>query len=52
MPLTGTGHRRFADPARLAVLGPCEDCRAVQATTGGIDPYAGQTRPAPRTAEE
>lgn len=45
-------HWMYADPARLAVLELCEDCRAVAATTGGLDPYAGPARPRPRTAED
>jgi ferredoxin len=45
-------HWMFADPKRLAVLELCEDCRVVEATTGGLDPYAGTPRPRPRTAED
>jgi ferredoxin len=45
-------HWMYADPARLAVLELCEDCRAVASTTGGLDPYAGPERPRPRTAED
>ncbi|MFT8245943.1 4Fe-4S dicluster domain-containing protein [Roseomonas sp. BN140053] len=45
-------HWMFADPARLAVLDLCENCRVFAATDGGIDPYAGATRPAPRTAAD
>jgi hypothetical protein len=26
----------------------CEDCRAIEATLGGVDPYAGPERPLPR----
>ncbi|WP_254453425.1 4Fe-4S binding protein [Siccirubricoccus sp. G192] len=50
--LTASGHWMFADPARLAVLEMCEDCRAVEATLGGVDPYAGPARPAPKTSED
>jgi hypothetical protein len=45
-------HWMFADPARLAVLEMCEDCRAVEATLGGMDPYAGPARPITRTTED
>ena len=45
-------HWMFSDPKRLAVLELCEDCRVVEATTGGLDPYAGTPRPRPRTAED
>ncbi|MDB5373557.1 MAG: 4Fe-4S ferredoxin, partial [Belnapia sp.] len=50
--LAGSRHWMFADPARLAVLEMCEDCRAAEATLGGIDPYAGPPRPAVRTTED
>ncbi|GGC37636.1 ferredoxin [Siccirubricoccus deserti] len=50
--LTASGHWMFAEPARLAVLEMCEDCRAVAATEGGVDPYAGPARPATRTSED
>jgi ferredoxin len=50
--LAGNRHWMFADPARLAVLEMCEDCRASEATLGGIDPYAGPPRPAVRTTED
>ncbi len=50
--LKASGHWMFSDPARLAVLELCEDCRVVEATTGGLDPYAGTPRPRPRTAED
>jgi ferredoxin len=42
-------HWMFADPSRRAVFEMCEDCRAIEATLGGIDPYAGPERPLPRT---
>jgi ferredoxin len=50
--LAGSGHWMFRDPARLAVLELCEDCRVVEATEGGLDPYAGPARPAPKTTED
>ena len=50
--LAGSRHWMFADPARLAVLEMCEDCRASAATLDGIDPYAGPGRPAVRTTED
>ncbi|WP_246503672.1 4Fe-4S dicluster domain-containing protein [Plastoroseomonas arctica] len=46
------GHWMFADPARLAVLELCEECRMVTASEGGIDPYAGPTRPVTKTTED
>ncbi len=45
-------HWMFQDPARLAVLDLCEDCRVFEATTGGIDPYAGDERPNTKTTED
>ncbi|WP_431283500.1 4Fe-4S dicluster domain-containing protein [Humitalea sp. 24SJ18S-53] len=45
-------HWMFADPARFAVLEMCEDCRAVEATLGGVDPYAGAPRPVTKTTED
>jgi ferredoxin len=50
--LTASGHWMFTDPARLEVLEMCEDCRAVVATEGGVDPYAGPARPVTRTTED
>ncbi|MCB4821896.1 4Fe-4S dicluster domain-containing protein [Roseicella aerolata] len=50
--LTASGHWMFADPRRLAVLEMCEDCRAIEATMGGVDPYAGPPRPVTRTTED
>jgi hypothetical protein len=50
--LTASGHWMFADPARLAVLEMCEDCRAVAATQSQVDPYAGPPRPAVKTTED
>ena len=47
-----SAHWMFADPARLAVLEMCEDCRAIEATLGGVDPYAGPTRPPTKTTED
>ncbi len=45
-------HWMFADPARLAVLEMCENCRAAASTEGGVDPYAGPTRPVAKTTED
>jgi len=50
--LTASGHWMFADPARLAVLEMCEDCRAIAATQAQVDPYAGPPRPPTRTTED
>jgi ferredoxin len=50
--LVSSGHWMFSDPARLAVLELCEDCRVVEATTGGFDPYAGAERPPTITRED
>lgn len=50
--LVATGHWMFQDPARLALLEMCEDCRAIAATEGGVDPYASAERPKTRTAED
>ena len=46
------GHWMFADPARMAVLELCEECRMVSAGEGGIDPYAGPARPVTKTTED
>jgi ferredoxin len=50
--LTASAHWMFADPQRLAVLDLCEDCRVVEATLGGVDPYAAGERPPTRTTED
>ncbi|GAA0601824.1 4Fe-4S binding protein [Craurococcus roseus] len=50
--LAGSGHWMFQDPARLAALELCEDCRVVEATEGGLDPYAGPPRPVTKTTED
>ena len=50
--LAGSGHWMFRDPARLAVLELCEDCRVFEATDGGLDPYAGPKRPVTKTTED
>jgi ferredoxin len=50
--LTASGHWMFSDPKRLAILDLCEDCRVVEATTGGMDPYATTERPKTRTTED
>jgi ferredoxin len=50
--LVATGHWMFADPKRLSLLELCEDCRAIEATSGGIDPFAGPERPIVKTTED
>ncbi len=50
--LVASGHWMFSTPERLAVLDLCEDCRAVVATTGGLDPYAGPERANTTTTED
>ncbi|HYF06651.1 MAG TPA: 4Fe-4S dicluster domain-containing protein, partial [Acetobacteraceae bacterium] len=50
--LTASGHWMFADPARLAVLEMCEDCRVFAATDSQVDPYAGPARPVTKTTED
>ncbi len=50
--LKASGHWMFSSPERLAVLEMCEDCRAVVATTSGMDPYAAAERPNTRTTED
>ncbi len=50
--LSASGHWMFQNPKHLAVLELCEDCRVIEATLGGIDPYAGTTRPETRTTED
>jgi len=50
--LRANGHWMFQDPARLALLDLCEDCRVGVATGGQLDPYAGPARPRPRTSED
>ena len=47
-----SAHWMFADPARQAVLDLCEDCRVLEATNGGIDPYAGAPRPVTKTTDD
>ena len=37
-----SAHWMFADPARVAILDLCDDCRITEATGGGLDPYAGR----------
>jgi ferredoxin len=48
----GPGHWMFRDPARPRALMLCEDCRVVEVTGAGLDPYAGPERPVTRTAED
>ena len=45
-------HWMFADPAKQAILELCEDCRITEATSGGLDPYAGPARPVTKTTED
>jgi ferredoxin len=50
--LSGMNHWMFADASRQRLLRLCENCRAFEATDGGVDPYAGPTRPVTRTTED
>lgn len=50
--LVAAGHWMFAEPSRLRALELCEDCRVVEATTAGVDPYAGPERPRTRVSED
>jgi ferredoxin len=45
-------HWMFSDPAVIARLRMCADCRVVAQTRQGLDPYAGPPRPRTRTAED
>jgi ferredoxin len=45
-------HWMFGDAARLRIVELCEDCRVAEATTGGLDPYAGGERPVTKTSED
>lgn len=47
-----SAHWMFADPSRHAILDLCEDCRITEATSGGLDPYAGAPRPITKTTED
>jgi len=47
-----SAHWMFADPAKVAILDLCEDCRITEATSGGLDPYAGPARPVTKTTED
>ena len=47
-----SAHWMFSDPARIAILELCEDCRITEATSGGLDPYAGPARPVTKTTED
>jgi ferredoxin len=38
--------------SHTALIRMCEDCRVVEVTTRGTDPYAGPARPKPRTAAD
>lgn len=50
--LLAAGHWMFTDPKRLEILELCEDCRVIEATVGGVDPFAGPPRPLVRTTED
>lgn len=50
--LTASGHWMFQDPARLAMLDLCEDCRVGAATNAALDPYATTERPRAKTTED
>lgn len=46
-------HWMYRDaPERLALIGMCEECRAVQSVKDGFDPHAAPQRPRVRTAED
>ena len=45
-------HWMFSDPAVIARLRMCGDCRVVAQTRHGMDPYAGPPRPRTRTADD
>jgi hypothetical protein len=47
-------HWMFAgeNARRLDVVRMCEDCRVEAMMNEGLDPYAGPSRPAPRTTED
>lgn len=47
-----SAHWMFGDAKRSAILDLCEDCRITEATTGGLDPYAGPDRPVTKTTED
>jgi hypothetical protein len=50
--LVAYGHWMFQDPARLAMLDLCEDCRVTAATNAALDPYATTERPKTKTTED
>ena len=50
--LSSTGHWMFQDPARLAMLDLCEDCRVSAVTNAALDPYATTQRPPTKTTED
>lgn len=50
--LSASGHWMFQDPARLAMLDLCEDCRVGAATNAAVDPYATTERPRAKTTED
>lgn len=41
-----------ANADRLALIGLCDDCRVIVATTNKVDPYAGPERPKVRTSDD
>lgn len=45
-------HWMFSDPAVIARLRMCGDCRVIAQTRHGLDPYAGPPRPLPRTSDD
>lgn len=47
-----SAHWMFTDPAKAAILDLCDECRITEATTGGLDPYAGPERPVTKTTED
>lgn len=50
--LSASGHWMFQDPARLAMLDLCEDCRVSAVTNAALDPYATIERPRTKTTED
>ena len=50
--LTAGRHWMFRDPERLRALMLCEDCRVIEMTAAGMDPYAGPERPRVVTTDD
>lgn len=50
--LSGTHWMFQGASSHAALIRMCEDCRVVEVTTRGTDPYAGPARPKPRTAAD